>query len=189
MNACAAACNKINGCISINIYFERDPTVNPDSPICANPPSTTNIKCVFWGGPVTLSSATNTGQYRDQFQVVIAGSNGYTNNSVAAVPGYSTAVPLGNAAINAPFDSLGFNTFMGSTIFQGAFNAELCAAACTQKSNYARAHPPSNGGPIQTCQFFNTYILYINTTSHVQGQYCAMYSESWYEKATPEHGR
>lgn len=28
-------------------------------------------------------------------------------------------------------------------------------------------------------QFFNTYILYVNTTANLQGQYCALYSETW----------
>jgi hypothetical protein len=68
---------------------------------------------------------------------------------------------------------------MGDAIFLGAFDAELCAKACSQKSVDAMANPPSDGSPVQTCQFFNTYILYINKTSNVQGQYCAMYSESW----------
>ena len=69
--------------------------------------STTNIKCVFWGGEVTSDSLSNTGQYRDQFQVVIAGSNGYMNNTLVPVPGYNEPTYLGNAAINAPLDSNG----------------------------------------------------------------------------------
>jgi len=69
---------------------------------------------------------------------------------------------------------------MGSTVFtSGAFSVQLCADACSIKSDYARAHPPTDGSPIKTCQFFNTYILYINNTKNLQGQYCAMYSESW----------
>lgn len=121
---------------------------------------------------MTSGNAVNTGQLRGQFQVVIAGSNGYTSNAVASVPGYSPAVYYGNSAINAPYDQNGYNTYLGSAIFQGPFNAELCAAACSQKSDYARAHPPTDGSPIQTCQFFNTYILYVNKPSNVQGQYC-----------------
>ncbi|KAH0343596.1 hypothetical protein KCU83_g8814, partial [Aureobasidium melanogenum] len=181
VNLCASKCNAITGCISINIYFEGDPTVDPGSGNsgCANPPSTTTIKCVFWGGPLSFSDAVNTGQWRNQFQVVIAGSNGYTSTGVPSIPGYGSAIPLGNAAINAPYDSFGFNSYMGRAIFVGAFDAQLCADACAQKSQYALANPPTDGSPIQTCQFFNTYILYINTTKNIQGQYCAMYSESW----------
>ena len=44
---CANKCTKIDGCQSFNVYFERDHSVNPDSASCANPGSTTQIKCVF----------------------------------------------------------------------------------------------------------------------------------------------
>lgn len=179
VNTCANKCNAINGCMSFNLYFERDPSVDPGTG-CDNPPSVTMIKCVFWGGPVNSGNAVNMGQWRSNFQVVIAGSNGYTNTSIAIPPGYGTANYLGTSAINAPLDSYGFDSYMGSAIFNsGPFNAQLCADACSMKSQYNLAHPPTDGSPVQTCQFFNTYILYINTTSHLQGQYCAMYSESW----------
>jgi hypothetical protein len=43
--SCVNQCNAISGCNSVNIYFERDPTINPDSSACPqNPPSTINIK-------------------------------------------------------------------------------------------------------------------------------------------------
>lgn len=179
--SCAAKCNSIKGCLSFNIYYERDPSVDPGAGTdCPNPSSTTFIKCAFWGGPLTTTNANNFGQWRNKFQVVIAGSNGYVSNAIASVPGYSTALPLGNAAINAPYDSLGYDSYMGVAVFtSGPFDAALCARACSEKSAYAIAHPPTDGSPVQTCQFFNTYILYINTTTNVQGQYCAMYSESW----------
>jgi hypothetical protein len=78
---CAARCDAIVGCSSFNICkhlnapvvpawrltsssdYERDPSVDP-SATCTNPPSTTVIKCVYYGGPVTAASATNVGQYR-----------------------------------------------------------------------------------------------------------------------------
>lgn len=140
--------------MSVNIYFERDPSVDPGSgTTCQNPSSTNNIKCVFWGGPINSGNANNAGQYRNQFQVVIAGSNGYVNNTIAQVPGYTTAVDLGTSAINAPYDTYGFNSYMGSAIFNnGPFNASLCAQACTTKSQYALANPPTDGSPVQTCQ-------------------------------------
>lgn len=44
-NMCANMCNSINLCQSFNIYFERDPIVDPGSGTgCSNPPSTTVIK-------------------------------------------------------------------------------------------------------------------------------------------------
>jgi hypothetical protein len=90
--ACADSCTEKQGCSSFNIcecylllksfailipstVFERDPSVVPaDS--CANPASTTVIKCVMWGSPITAETAVNTGQWRNEFHVVIAGSNG-----------------------------------------------------------------------------------------------------------------
>lgn len=42
---CASMCNSISLCQSFNIYFERDPSVDPGSGTgCSNPPSTTVIK-------------------------------------------------------------------------------------------------------------------------------------------------
>jgi hypothetical protein len=64
--------------------FEGDPSLNPDASSCPNPPSTINIKCVFWGGAATAANANNFGQWRDNFQVLIAGSNGYINSTYAA---------------------------------------------------------------------------------------------------------
>lgn len=109
--------------------------------------------------------------------MVISGSNAYTSNSIATPAGYSGAVALGNAAINAPLDCNGKDTYMGVKLFTtGPFDAGLCAAACTSQSKYNRAHPPKSG-IAQTCQFFSTYILYNGTQS--VGQYCSLYNETW----------
>ncbi|OCL15259.1 hypothetical protein AOQ84DRAFT_358179 [Glonium stellatum] len=174
--ACAAKCNSITGCSAFNLYFERDPTLEPATG-CTNPPSTTVIKCVFWGGPVSADNAKNKGQWRNQFQVVIAGSNGYVSNSIAPQDGYTGPTYLGTAAINAPLDCAGGDTFMGSKVFtSGPFDAGLCSAACTAQSQYNLRHPPATGNP-STCQFYNTYILLKNGVS--VGQYCAMYTQAW----------
>lgn len=73
---CASKCDQANGCEAFNVYAERDPSVDPNQDNCPNPPSTTNYKCTLWGAPVVVEEATNKGQYRDDFQVVITGSNG-----------------------------------------------------------------------------------------------------------------
>lgn len=57
---CAARCNNITKCEAINIYFERTPSVYLARE-CPNAPSTTVIKCVFWGDRVYLQDATNWG--------------------------------------------------------------------------------------------------------------------------------
>ncbi|KAK5707657.1 hypothetical protein LTR97_000195 [Elasticomyces elasticus] len=173
---CAARCNGIVGCSSVNIYFERDPSVDPTA-TCTNPASQTVIKCVYYGGPISAQSATNVGQWRYDFHVVIAGSNAYVNKSIATPAGYTGPTPLGNAAINAPLDCNKRDTYMGVKIFtSGPFDAGLCAAACSSQSKYNLAHPPKDK-KAQTCQFFNTYVLYNGTQS--VGQYCSLYNETW----------
>lgn len=173
VNTCASRCTAVSGCLSFNIYYERDPAVDAtdDYPL---PASTTVIKCVYWGGAITASSPTNVGQYRKQFHVVIAGSNGYISSAITVPSGYSGVQSLGNAAINALNDCNGQYTYMGVKIWTNQpFDANLCASACSAQSAYNRAHPAKNGF-YQTCQFFNTYILYNNSVS--VGQYCALVS-------------
>lgn len=70
---CASYCDQQDGCVAFNIYYERDPTLDANAQNCPNPASLTNIKCVKWGVKVNSDTATNTGQWRDSFQVVISG--------------------------------------------------------------------------------------------------------------------
>jgi hypothetical protein len=56
------------------------------------------FQCVLWSGPVNAENAVNAGQWRNKFQVVIAGSNGYVNKSIDTPSGYvyqaaSPAIP------------------------------------------------------------------------------------------------
>ncbi|KAF2768929.1 hypothetical protein EJ03DRAFT_351769 [Teratosphaeria nubilosa] len=73
---CAAYCNSVSGCQAFNISYERDPLQKPAS-ACPDPAPTTNFKCALWSQAVRLGTATNVGQYQDQFHVVIAGSDGF----------------------------------------------------------------------------------------------------------------
>ncbi|KAK7978785.1 hypothetical protein PG988_006275 [Apiospora saccharicola] len=187
--ACATACDNTNGCSAINIYFERDPSLSPDDKDCPNPASTTTIKCVFWGGPVNPNNAGDKGKPISQFQVVMAGSNGYVKKNFGSLSGYTS--PLNgvavNAAINAPNDCTGKDTFMGAKTFtSGPFDASLCAAACAAQTKYNVAHPPAAGAP-KICQFFNTYMLMKNNIT--QGQICAMYTDSWDQSYFANNGQ
>lgn len=110
-NACAKICTNTLGCMSFNIYIERDPSVDPGTG-CTNPSSVVNAKCALWGSPLSSDSATNTGQMRSGFEVAIAGSNAYQNNSLIVPAGFSMGDTLNNAAINAPYDGQGYNTYM-----------------------------------------------------------------------------
>ncbi|KAI5242789.1 hypothetical protein E4T43_04582 [Aureobasidium subglaciale] len=178
VSTCAKKCDAIRGCVSFNIYFERDPSLVP-GPTCVDPSSVTMIKCVFWGSAVSTSNTKNYGQFRSSFNVVVAGSNGYTSNSIIVPSGFSSAQYLGNAAIDAPYDTQGYNTLVASTIFtQGGFNASLCAEYCKTQTQYNVNHPPSDGTPPKICNFFNTFVLYLNNTV-AQGQYCTLYTEAW----------
>jgi hypothetical protein len=48
VDACSKKCDSIVGCQAFNIYFERDPKVEPGSgDYCNNPSSTTTIKVSF----------------------------------------------------------------------------------------------------------------------------------------------
>jgi hypothetical protein len=114
--ACASKCDSIVGCQAINVAFERAPAVDPDYTTCTNPSSTTLIKCVFWGSPVTKENAVNNGQWRADFQVVVAGSNGYVSkNHVGGqtAPGYTLQADLDMATVNAPLDCNGNGSYMG----------------------------------------------------------------------------
>ncbi|KAH0334374.1 hypothetical protein KCU81_g9484, partial [Aureobasidium melanogenum] len=174
VEACAAKCDEISVCQAENIYFERDPGLEPDSPSCANPASTTQIKCVLWSGPVTVENAVNTGQWRNSFQVAITGSNGYVNKSIDTPPGYSGAIYLGSSTINSTQDCNHDDSYLGMRIFTNEpFDASLCATACSAMSIANKAADPST----PTCQFFTTYLLYKNGKS--VGRYCSMYSRAW----------
>ena len=81
VQTCADKCNAISGCTSFNIYFERDPSVDPNDASCLDPASVTNIKCVWWSSKITTDVNINDGQYRGNFHVVIAGSNGYVGTA------------------------------------------------------------------------------------------------------------
>ncbi|KAL9136180.1 MAG: hypothetical protein Q9175_002613 [Cornicularia normoerica] len=174
---CASKCDQASGCSAFNVYLERDPTVNANAVSCPNPPSTTNYKCTLWGAPVSSAEATNSGQYQDSFQVVIAGSNGYNKDAPPpAVSRYVGPQELGGA-INAPTDS---GSYMGYQYFpfsqsQG-YDPQTCADACDAQTTYDTQHPAADGS-FKSCVFFNAYVLSENSIP--QGLYCSMYNQTW----------
>ncbi|KAK6004284.1 hypothetical protein QM012_009134 [Aureobasidium pullulans] len=184
VQACASKCDSIRGCSGINIFFERDPTLEP-ADACPNPASTTTIKCVFWGGYVAAANAKNKGQWRNKFHVVIAGSNGYMKSAVPTVQGF-TGVSVGDFSLDAPLDCNGKDTYMGSKLLTTSyFDPSLCAAVCNSQNQFNIANPPASGKP-QLCKFFSTYMMAQN--GNPKGQYCAIYSQSWDKSyATVDH--
>ncbi|OJD32501.1 carbohydrate-binding-like protein [Diplodia corticola] len=184
VNSCAETCTSKDGCLAFNIYFERDPTLEPgDVDGCRDPEAFANIKCSFWGSALDTTTANNYGQWRADFHVGIAGSNAYTSYEVGGpISGWTDPLSLNNAALNAPLrDCAGTWTYMGYKLFQdGPFDPTLCAAACDAQTEYNIAHPPSSGYT-PFCAGFGTYLLTMtnSTGSYVQGQMCTMYTSAW----------
>ncbi|GAM86224.1 hypothetical protein ANO11243_042360 [Dothideomycetidae sp. 11243] len=75
-STCSAWCDDNEDCTGFDIYYERDPSQNPALD-CLNPSMETAIKCAFYNSTLDPTLATNVGQWRGLFGVVIAGGNGY----------------------------------------------------------------------------------------------------------------
>jgi len=182
-NWCANKCTSISGCLSFNIYFERDPVIEPGTG-CTNPAAFANVKCSFWGAPLDSTTAKNTGQWRSQFQVAIAGSNSYTTRKIGGpVDGYTGPTALNNATMNAPLrDCSNTWTYLGYKLYQsGPYDPALCGAACTAQTQYNLAHPPSSGASPVQCAAFGSYLLTMtnSTGAYPLGQMCTMYTSNW----------
>jgi hypothetical protein len=129
---------------------------------------------------VTVEQAANYGETRASFQIVITASNAYNKNSPpAAVSGFTGPTGFGGAT-NAPLDSNGKDTFMGSKFFpfsqsQG-MTFDSCTTACTTQTAYNKNHPNQDGS-YKTCAFVNGYVL--SKDGIPQGLYCSMYTQVW----------
>ncbi|KAI5272126.1 hypothetical protein E4T47_04512 [Aureobasidium subglaciale] len=140
---CAAKCNAISSCKSFNIYFERDPSVNPDDTTCSDPASYVQVKCVYWQGAVTTDNANNFGQWRNQFQVLIAGSNGYINSAYAAalasgkVPSDAIAPTSQESSSQSTYDIYsGYDSNVGAySNAQASKSYQDCETACDADSS------------------------------------------------------
>ncbi|KEQ88150.1 hypothetical protein M438DRAFT_371138 [Aureobasidium pullulans EXF-150] len=107
-------CRAIKGCKSFNIFFERDPLQDPSA--TCTPGSTNVIKASFWSVPLSKPVATNKGQYRNKFQVVIAGSNAYNLIDCAPeIPDWTKEIYNG-CTINAPATSCDNTNTGGQTV-------------------------------------------------------------------------
>ncbi|EKD21256.1 uncharacterized protein L3040_000704 [Drepanopeziza brunnea f. sp. 'multigermtubi'] len=182
---CAEYCNKKDLCTGFNIYVERDPSQKP-AENCTQPASITNYKCTLWGSGVSAESATNYGGYRRNFQIAIAGSDGFekTNTTIPATPpGWHQPKKCGgdgSKVHNHP------GACIGTHFFPGAYNPALCAAyADAQNARHAKS---SFGQKLasfwtsgkynpQKCKFFNSYMLKKN--GRPLGTYCGLYSKQY----------
>lgn len=161
VKACAKHCDMKDLCTGFNIFVERDPSQNPSSQ-CTNPHSITNYKCTFWGSEVNRKSATNYGQTRREFQVVIAGSNGYQKSVAPPVlTGWQPAQQCGSGT-EAHQQA---KTQMGQHFYPGPYNPEICAEFALEKN-------AQNSDDTQVT-FFNSYMLKKN--GKPMGTYCSLF--------------
>lgn len=177
---CQQKCDQADSCYAFNVYFERDPTKEPGYTSCQNPPSTTNIKCALFGAQIDEKTATNAGQWRADFQILIAGSMGYNKLAAPPLNQYFNAPTELGGAIQAP------SGFMGSRYYTGAYNPAQCIQACTGTNAYSQKHPRSDG-TYDPCNFVNSYVLSKNGAP--QGTYCSMYTSTWGKSLSTNYGQ
>ncbi|THY02608.1 hypothetical protein D6D01_10277 [Aureobasidium pullulans] len=203
---CAAKCDDTDLCTSFNLYIERDPslapanndntTYTPWETYCPNPSSITNYKCTLWGSSLSVDVATNKGDYREEFQTVITGSNAYDKTNVTTptcevptapattsivAPTKSAVAPppckqptlkpaknCGPKAISAP------KHHMGSTFIPGPYNANHCSSyAASQNVINKNAAIKAGQRSFTPCKMFNAYFLHKDNKPY--GTYCSLY--------------
>ena len=132
----------------------------------------------MYSTPVHPQDATNRGQTRADFRVVIAGSNGYalTTLSDASLPGWK-AQYLADAAIRSSKDCNGDETNLRYRAYPLPYDPNRCLEACSAQSDYNLRHPPADGSEVRLCNYFNSYILNKNGVAQEQG--CALYTRAW----------
>ncbi|KAI5359075.1 hypothetical protein Slin15195_G067060 [Septoria linicola] len=178
--ACSNFCNSEKGCSSFNIYFERAPSLNPSvdatnqTANCPNPASTTYIRCALHGSVIDAKGATNSGQFREQFQVVIAGSNAYSKPGAPIdVPDYKPPQKCPDGGVG----DKGKDWWIGDKFFPGAFNPDFCrifAKVQTIKNIAdAKAKGKKNYSP---CNSFNAFEVF--DSGKMVGTYCKLFTET-----------
>lgn len=181
-SSCAAFCDATALCTGFNIYFERDPSMDGNADICllADLASTTNIKCALFGSSVSVDSATNTGQYRNLFQVVITGSNGYNKKAAVVTPPSCNSGSKNNGwksgtKCNGGGVMIKAGALVGQRFFAGPYNPAQCAA-------YAEAQVAKNKAAAgwwtlfryQPCNSFNAVAVVKNKMT--VGTYCSLFN-------------
>lgn len=153
-------------CVFANIYYEKDPDKN-NNPVDI-------IKCALYSMAQTNVTATNIGQWRGSFHVLVTGSNGYNKAAAPVAPtGYSLqSLP---AAVNAPiFDSQGQGRFI-QPVYLSSYSPSLCAAACDKQTQYDKS-TASDSCNYKSCVYANLY--YLIKDGVPQTVVCALYTEA-----------
>ncbi|KAH7045906.1 hypothetical protein B0J12DRAFT_701049 [Macrophomina phaseolina] len=181
LTKCADYCDAEDLCMGFDIYFERDPATDTGCAPNKNPDSITTIGCTLYAYHVAASLATNKGQWRDNFQVVITGSNGYNkisskiSNTVKAIDGFKAPQDFGTKAVNAkPYH--GFDSYITYKTYTDAYDPRLCAKACKTQTAYNIKYP-NRDGTYKACNYFVAYVLAKN--DEPQGIFCSLYALPW----------
>lgn len=163
-SACAAYCNARSDCNAFNIYIQRTPTFVPDNS-CPNPSGAASITCALYGSPLSASQATNIGQYRKDFMVVIQGSNGYNLNPAPA----SISSFQGPNALDAVAYSSNIN--LGQKYFS-TYDVTQCSSLCNTYTANSKASAQSSKSSTYTpCNYFNVFNVTLNGQSQLMGCY------------------
>ncbi|KAI4717850.1 hypothetical protein E4T48_05939 [Aureobasidium sp. EXF-10727] len=173
---CTAACDKISSCQFANIYYEKDPD-SKNNPVDV-------IKCSLYSMPQTNCTATNKGQWRGQFHVLVTGSNGYNKAAAPKAPaGYSLqTLP---AAVNAPvYDSAGQWRFI-QPVYLSSYDPALCAAACDKQTAWDKSQATDSCN-YKTCVYANMYIL--SQDGIPKTVVCALYTDVTDPKYADNYG-
>lgn len=190
---CARFCDDLPTCASFNVYFERDPTYEPNTTAgCPNPPSTTNINCVLWNSRLNPDAAINFGEIREDFQVVITGSNLYNkikgplDLSDMGFSGPRTDVD-NDAAFEVPDEPTGdystllkqlpmyYRSYDDSATFD-QYDPTLCAHLCSDITNEATPSFPFTNNAFPVCSMFVAYELRYKFPI---AMVCELYSSVW----------
>ncbi|KAH0037596.1 hypothetical protein KCU78_g1652, partial [Aureobasidium melanogenum] len=165
--ACSGLCNARSDCNAFNIYFQRTPTFIPDDS-CPNPTAGTSITCALYGSAVNASQASNIGQYRNDFMVVIQGSNSYNLNPVPA----SVSSFQGPTALDAVAYSS--NIYLSQGYFS-TYDVSQCSSLCT---TYTANNKTQNAksSTYTPCNYFNVFNLTLNGQTQMMG--CYLFSTS-----------
>ncbi|KAI0018299.1 hypothetical protein F4780DRAFT_794718 [Xylariomycetidae sp. FL0641] len=185
---CAAHCDATALCTGFNVFAERDPAWNPDRCSCALPPGRTSYKCSLWGAGVDAAAATNAGQRQGgAFEVVIAGSNGYSRK-----PGSAPGVGGWGPPQRCPGVHDHPRTGLGSKVFKGPFDASLCAGyagaqnARNQRSGWFGKVASWLGYSNGHCNFFNAFVL--KQDGVPVGTYCKLFAQQYEPHQATWHG-
>lgn len=192
-NECAGICDNLPTCASFNLYFERDPMYEPNTTAgCPNPPSTTNINCVLWHSRLEADAAINIGELREEFQVVITGSNLYNKlHGPLDLTGLGFSGPrLGvdnDAAFEIPDEPTGaystllaqkplYYSYYDASATLKRYDPSVCAHLCMNITNAATPSFPFTNNAFPVCSMFVAYELRYNDPL---AMVCELYSSVW----------